>query len=294
MAGNTNQVGFGIFTMCAGVFCLATGDAVAKWLGNHYPTSQLIFFRELFSLPSVLILALSTGGLYKLKPNRLWVLTLTGTFQLLAIGSFLFALRFMPLASAWAIAFSGPLMVTVLTPIMLRERVGPLRWTATLAGFVGVLIVLRPGSGAFQWAAVLPLVTALTSSLSLLMARRYAQQEDFAAMVAFMIGIPLLLTSFIMPFDFVEPQPVHWPAFFTLGALSGASITFTTLAYRVTQAANVAPFDYTALIWATLWGWVIWQDVPGYHTGIGAVLIVGSGLFVLYRETVRRRVRRAT
>jgi len=288
MWNTKNNALFGIFTMCAGVFCLATMDAVAKWLGQYYPITQLVFFRNLFAIPAIFILAMSTGGLHRLKPVSVWMHLIRGILGFIALACFFLALRFMPLASAWTIAFAGPIITTALSPLIVKERVGPWRWLAVAVGFVGVLIMMRPGGGTLQWAALLPLGTAVSFSLVLLLARRYAESEDFAAMVAFTIVVPLLITGGAMPFVWVEPAPVHWPAFFTLGVLGGASITFMTLAYRIAAASVVTPFDYTALIWSVLWGWVIWGEWPDKTTWLGAVIIVGSGAFILYRETAVR------
>jgi len=288
MVAAQQGAGFGIVTVCAGVFSLATMDALAKWLGEFYPVSQLIFFRNLFALPAVFVLAMSTGGLRRLWPERLWLHLLRGVLALAAVGFFFLALRTMPLASAWTIAFSGPLMVTALTPLLLGERVGVLRWTSVLVGFGGVLIVLRPGGGVFEWTILLPLGTAFCESLLVLLARRYAESEDAASMVASTVVFPLIITGFAMPEVWIDPAPVHWPAFFTLGTLGGSALIFLTLAYRMVEAPILAPFDYTALIWSVLWGWLIWRDWPDAATWIGAVVIVGSGLFILYRETVRR------
>jgi len=284
----SNVKGFSIFTVCSGIFCISTMDAVAKWLGEFYPVTQLVFVRNLFAVPAIFILALATGGLHKLRPVNIWVHLVRGVLALVATGSFFMGLRYMPLASAWTIAFAGPLFVTAITPLMLKEAVGVWRWCAVIVGFGGVVVVLRPGGQMFQWAALLPLLTAVSEGTLLVMARRYAESEDFAAMVASTFLVPLLITGLVMPFVWIEPAPVHWPAFFTLGVLGGAAVTFLTLAYRMAEASILAPFDYTALIWTLIWGWIIWREWPDATTWLGGAVLVAAGLFILYRETLRR------
>ena len=145
MDTSIDKRGLGIFTVCAGLFCTATMDAVAKWLGEIYPIIQLTFFRNLFALPPILILAISTGGLRSLMPRSLWVHLGRGINGLVGLVCFFFALRYLPLASAWTIAFAGPLIVTALSPFLLKERVGFWRWLIPAASEPDSLAGDSPG-----------------------------------------------------------------------------------------------------------------------------------------------------
>ena len=154
-----------------------------------------------------------------------------------------------------------------------------------LVGFVGILIVVQPGTAAFQPAALIALVAAACYALILVTARRYAATESAASLVFWSTAVPMVLAGLAMPFDWVTPATgdLHW--FVAVGLLGGSAMLLLTQAFRLAPAAGVAPFDYTAIVWSVGWGWLIWRDVPGPATWAGGALIVAAGLYVMHRET---------
>lgn len=287
----SNRPGLGIASVCLGILCLASMDAVAKWLGESYPIVQIVFFRTLFALPPVLLLAWLSGGFHLLRPVRLPVHLLRGALGGGAIVFFFSALRYMPLATVWTIAFAAPLIVTALSRPLLGEPVGPRRWAAVLVGFAGVLVVIQPGTATFEWAMLLALGGTLSYALLLMTARKFSGSETAPAMVLFNMLVPLAVASLITPAVWTPPVGWAWAGFVAAGLLGGSAMIFLTLGYRLAPAAVVAPFDYTALIWSVALGWWIWGDWPTPATWAGATLIVAAGLYVAYRET--RGARRA-
>lgn len=283
------RAGLGIAAMTAGIFCMASMDAMAKWLGESYPVAQVLFFRGLFGLPPVLLLAQWSGGLHLLRPNRPGLHAVRAVLAAAATFCFFTALRSMQLAEAWAVGFVVPLLVTALSVPLLGETVGWRRWSAVAVGFMGVLIVLRPGLGTFNPAALLVLVTAVCYALIMLTARRYAASESTPAMVLFTTVGPLALASLFLPTQWTPPEGLDWLRFVVLGLLGGMAMLLLTQAFRLAPAAVVAPFDYTALIWSTAWGWLIWGDWPDAWAWVGAAVIIVAGLYVLHRETRLRR-----
>ena len=281
----SNRPGLGIAAVCLGVLCLASMDAVAKWLGESYSVVQIVFFRTLFALPPVALLAWVSGGFHLLRPVRLRVHLLRGAIGGATIVLFFTALRYLPLATVWTIAFSAPLIVTALSRPLLGEPVGVRRWAAVLLGFAGVLVVIRPGTAEFAWAMLLPLGGALSYALLLMTARRFAGTETAPAMVLFNMLVPLVVASAVTPAVWQPPVGWAWAGFVAAGLLGGSAMIFLTLGYRLAPAAVVAPFDYTALIWSVALGWWIWGDWPTPATWAGAALIVAAGLYVAYRET---------
>lgn len=279
-----NRTGLGIAAMTAGIFCMATMDAMAKWLAESYPVMQVVFFRGLFGLPPVLLLARWSGGLRLLRPGRVWVHVVRGCLSGGAIVCFFTALRSVPLAEAWAISFCAPLIVTALSRPLLGESVGWRRWLAVAVGFLGVLIVVRPGMAAFQPASLLLLVAATCFALVLITARRFAASESTPALVFYTTLIPMLLAAAVLPAQWTAPATLDWPAFMLLGALGGVAMLLLTQAFRLAPASAVAPFHYTALIWSTGWGWVIWGDWPDAFDWLGAAVVVAAGLYVAHRE----------
>ncbi|EHA15204.1 DMT family transporter [Halomonas sp. HAL1] len=282
----------GILCMCMGVLFLALGDAVSKWLGETHSPLQIIFFRALVSLPMIALLAHFAGGLRKLRTKRPGVHFLRGLIYTATMVCFVWGLTLLPLAEATAIAFVAPLFVTLLSVPLLGERIDPPVLIASLVGFVGVLIVVRPNGDAFQLGALVLVAAALFYALMMITARRYGAREHLWAMLFYMTFVPLVVTGLTLPWVWQTPQPWHWVGFFTSGIFGVAATAFITLAFRYAPAAIAAPFDYTAMLWAVLLGWWFWGEMPDLWVWVGSALIMGSGLAVAYhdrRTTLKRR-----
>jgi drug/metabolite transporter (DMT)-like permease len=196
----------------------------------------------------------------------------------------------MPLADAVAIQFASPLFLTVLSIFLLGEQVGLHRWSAVLVGFAGVLFMVQPGPGMLQSGAVFALANAvITASVTIAM-RRMSLTESSTALVAYQGLFTVLLGACLLPFGWVTPH--SWaPVALVVGAgiLSGIGQFCWTQAFRFAPAAVAAPFSYMSMIWALGLGFVLWGDVPTVTLLAGGVVVAGSGLYILYRETVRRR-----
>lgn len=282
----------GILCMCLGVLFLALGDAVSKWLGETHSPLQIIFFRALISLPMIALLAHFAGGLRKLRTKRPRVHFLRGLMYTATMVCFVWGLTLLPLAEATAIAFVAPLFVTLLSVPLLGERIDPPVLIASLVGFIGVLIVVRPNGDAFQVGALVLVAAALFYALMMITARRYGAREHLWAMLFYMTFVPLVITALTLPWVWQTPQPWHWVGFFASGILGVAATAFITLAFRFAPAAIAAPFDYTAMLWAVLLGWWFWGEMPDLWVWVGSALIIGSGLAVAYhdrRTTLKRR-----
>lgn len=293
-AAGQERNGLGIVCMLGGAFCLATNDAFAKWLGADYPIAQVVFFRSLFALPLIVLMAQALGGLRLLRPKRWWLHGFRGLLMAVSAFTFFAGLRELPLSSAWAIAFTAPLIMTALSPVMLGEPVGWRRWSGVLAGFAGVLVVVRPGLAAFQPASLLILFTAVCYALNFLTARKYAASETTMAFVFYTSVVPVLLAGAVMPFGhWTTPTPGDWGLFAAMGLVGGLAMVLLTQAFRLAPAAVVAPFDYSAMIWAIAYDWLVWMSWPDRPTWFGAALIIAAGLYVLHRETVAWRRGRA-
>ncbi|QEM83591.1 DMT family transporter [Halomonas binhaiensis] len=284
----------GIAYMCLGVLCLALGDAVSKWLGASYSTIQIIFFRTLVSLPLIALLAYFSGGLGKLRTRRPKVHLVRGLIYAGAMACFVTGLTMMPLAEATAIAFAAPLFVSLLSVPLLNEKVQPPVILASLIGFVGVLVVVRPSFSGISLGALFALGAALFYALMMITSRRYGTREYLWAMVFYMALVPFVLSSFMLPFVWQTPMAWHWPGFLLSGTLGVGATVFITLAFRHAPAAIAAPFDYTAMLWAVLLGWGIWGEVPDIWVLIGGTLIIGSGLSIAYQEGRTSLKRRPT
>lgn len=274
----------GILYMCAGVLCLALGDAITKWLGASYSPLQIIFFRTLVSLPLIVLIARFNGGIRKLGTKRPGVHLLRGLIFTGTMVCFMWSLTLLPLAEATAIIFAAPLFVTLLSVPLLKERVDKPTILATLLGFIGVMIVVRPGADSFRPATLIVLAAAVFYALTLITARRYGSREHLWAMVFYTTLIPMLVSAATMPWVWITPSMPDWPIFILAGVLGVGAMAGITMAFRYAPAALAAPFDYTALIWAVLLGWWIWGEVPDVWVLIGGTVVIFSGLLIAWRE----------
>ncbi|SEK77925.1 DMT family transporter [Halomonas daqiaonensis] len=282
----------GIGFMCLGVLCLAIGDGIAKWLGEVHSPLQIIFFRTLVSLPLIALLAYFGGGLSKLRTRRPGVHLLRGLIYTGTMGCFVLGLTLLPLAEATAIAFAAPMFVTLLSVPLLGERIERPVLAASLLGFVGVMIIVRPGGEAFQMGSLVMIGAALFYALMMITARRWGGTEHLWAMVFYMTLVPFVLTALVLPWVWQTPHPWHWPGFLGSGIFGVGATASITIAFRYAPAAIAAPFDYTAMLWAVLLGWWFWGEMPDIWVFVGSILIIGSGLAIAYRErrtTLKRR-----
>ena len=275
----------GIAIMIAGIAGFAVMDATIKWLTADYPVPQVIALRSWFGLPLLVWLSLREGGLPALRTRRPLVHVGRYLLVLLLSLSFFWALSQMKLVDAIAIAFAAPIIITALSVPLLREEVGLRRWIAISVGFCGVLVILRPGLGVFQWAALAALGSALVYALLMITTRAFKSTESTASLMLYpQIGISL--TGVIMVnFFWVTPTLFDLALFALAGFFGSIGVMCLTHAFRLAPAAVIAPFEYTALVWGTLLGYLVWGELPDGITLLGASIIVASGLYIIYRET---------
>jgi len=278
------RLGVGIAFALAGVTAMTVMDAAAKWLGTGYPIVEIVFFRNFFSVPPIALLIWYGGGLASLRTARLPGHALRAGLGLGAMFFFFTGLRYLPLAEAISLAFAAPLFVTALSVPILKERVGPRRWAAVIVGFLGVLIITRPGGAVLRAEALLILAAALSYALFLLVTRRLARSESTSAMIFYTNAIALTVSAGLLPFGWSTPERTDFMIFAAMGLIGGCGSYFLVLAYRNAPAALLAPFDYTALILGTLLGWLIWRELPDAAVWLGAAVLVACGLYILRRE----------
>ncbi len=281
----------GIACMLLGVVLLCLNDALIKSLTLHYPVGELLFVRGLFICPWILILAQRAGG-----PRSLRVTNVKGqAWRGLCViaGSFLFVtgLSYLPLADAVAIAFTGPLFITAMAPYALGEKVGWRRRGAVLAGFLGVVIMARPGGEALQWAVLLPLGAALCGGVRDLITRRIARSESTVAMLSVTTAVVMLAGLATAPWGWAPLRSADLWVFAASGVVVAGAHYLMIEAFRHAEAALVAPFKYTSMIWAVLFGYLFFGDLPDAWTIAGAAVVVLAGLYILHRETRRWRGR---
>jgi len=272
--------------LLASVF-LGTSDATSKYLSATLPSIEIAWIRFLVFLLIMSPAMLPASPLFALRTKRP-LLQVTRAMALLGSSLlFISGLRFLPIAEASATSFVSPLFVTALSIFFLGEKVGLRRWLATAVGLMGVLIVLRPGTGAFHPAAFFPVVSAFAWACCLILTRKMSGQERTMVTMAYgsIVGFVILCT--LVPFVWVVPT-WHDILFGTIiGLSSTAGQWIVVLAFRYADASVLAPFSYIQLLWVTLLGFLIFGEVPDVWTVVGAGFIVASGLYTAHRERVR-------
>jgi drug/metabolite transporter (DMT)-like permease len=274
-----------IAVMCAGVSCLSVSDALAKWLIEHYDPMQIIFMRNLVALPIVGAFILARSGRSAFATSHLRVHALRGLLSVGAAYAFFSALGVLPHAEATSLVFAAPLFITALSVPLLGEHVGWRRWSAVIVGFAGVLVIVQPGAATFQAASTLPLVAALLYALIMLSTRWIDRRESTWTMMFYMALFPTLFAGLAVLPSWRALQVADLPFIAAIAVFGTVGVTLISHAFRLGHAAVVAPFDYTALIWASLLGWLVWGEIPGSWTYAGAVVIIASGIYIVMRES---------
>jgi len=266
----------------------AASDTMAKFLTESLPVIEIAWLRYVIFVIFAGWLARSSG------PQALWPRspTLQVVRGLCVVGSavlFVFGIRSMQIAQASVISFISPLLITVLSIPMLGEAVGPRRWAATAGGMLGVVIVARPGTGGFQPAAVFGVASSACWALALVITRKMATTERTTTTLAWTAGVGGVVLSVLLPWVFVRPSVPHLLLALVLGVLSSAGQWLVVLAHRLAPASVLAPFSYSQLIWATIAGWLVFDNLPDEWTLVGAAIIIASGLYTAHRERLRVR-----
>lgn len=289
MTERRTEVTPAVLCMLGGTAVLVLNDAIVKSLTDNYPTGQLLFVRGLFVWPWILLFAMRSGGLRALRVRNLMGQALRGACVICSAFLFVTGLRHLTLTDAIAVAFTGPLFITAMAPLVLGERVGWRRWLAVTMGFAGVLFMLRPGGDTLQWAVLFPLGAAVFGGLRDLITRRISGTETTVAVLAVTTTVVMLAGLATAPFtDWTALRTADLGKFATSGILLAIAHTLMIEAFRRGEAALVAPFKYSSLLWGTFIGYLMFGDLPDLWTIVGALIIVASGLYVLHRETRAR------
>ncbi len=278
----------GIALILASTVFLGASDVTAKYLSTTLPSIEIAWIRFLvFAL--IMSPAMVPGSpLYALRSQRSGLQVMRGVALLGSSLFFISGLRFLPIAEASATGFVAPLFVTALSIVFLGETVGVRRWLATAVGLIGVLIILRPGTGAFHPAAFFPIVSALAWACTLIMTRMMSGRDHAITTMTYSSIVGVCILSSLVPFVWVAPSWHDILLGVFIGLASTAGQWIVVLAFRYADASVLAPFSYTQLLWVSILGFVIFGEVPDVWTVTGAVFIVGSGLYTAHRERVRR------
>lgn len=266
-------------------FCMATTDACAKWLVRSIPVGEIVWLRFLFhAISSGIFLAPTYGReLFRVRSLRLQLLR-AAMLGVMTVVNFT-ALKYLQLAELGAIQFSAPIFIALISGFVLGEHLGARRWLAILAGFGGVILIIRPGTQGFHPIMILSLANAAVSATFNLLTRRLAATESpaatqlMSALGAAVLFTPVALVQWEFPKD-----AVTWGVLVSSGVFGGLGHYLLAKAHRYASAAVLAPYLYLQMVYMAIWGWVLFDQLPDLAVVVGAITVVGSGLFMLYRE----------
>jgi len=277
----------GIAWHVAGMVLFASMDAVSKHLAVGLPVVEILWVRYVFFFLFGLALALRLEGWSAFKTNAPILQITRGLALVTEIGLFTYAFRYLKLVDAHVMAAMTPLMVMALAVPMLGEKVGIRRWLAVSVGFLGVLVILRPGMAAIAPIQIVPLAAAGCFALYLVLTRMAARHDSVGTSTLYTGIVGLVVLSLVAPLDWQAPSPEEW-GFLLLASLLGIGAHVSVIkALSLSEASALQPFNYTMLVWATLIGFLVFDDLPDHFTVIGAVIIVISGLYAWHRERTR-------
>ena len=279
----------GILLMCLGVSMFPFMNAAVKLLTAQYPVMQIVWARFTGHLIVMLVVFLPRYGWRLLATRRPAIQLGRSLLMLLSNLVFVMAIGRVPLATASAIGFTSPLLVTAMSVPLLGEQVGPRRWSAVLVGFAGALLIIRPGSGLANPAVLLLLVSSASYALYQIATRWVAFYDGAATGIVFAALLGSLAMSLVLPFIFVPPRSLFDLALFvSLGLIGGAGHYLITRAFQSGPAAVLAPLGYVELIGTSILGYLIFGNFPDRLTWAGAAIIIASGLYIALREHRRR------
>ncbi len=293
----------GIVLIALGIGTFSLQDVIIRSIGDTYPGFEIMFIRGLVALGPIFLIVLYSGGVQTLKVRHFGLNVLRGLLGLISYTAYYMGLQALPLAETTAIFFISPLIVTMLSALILRETVGIRRWSAILAGFAGVLMIVQPTSGSISPVIGLPVLAACTYAFSIILTRRIGRYQSgasmaFCAMFVFVVfsGIAGLTvgqgqfdTTAHPAMDFltrawVVPTPLDAAVIAACGFIAAFGFYCLAQGYKVAPVSVVAPFEFVSMPLAVFWGFAIWAEVPNALVLLGITTVVFSGIYVLKRE----------
>lgn len=275
--------------MLGGMFLFSAADMHAKLLTDNFHPLQIIWFRQLALLLGVLLL-LARQGRSVLHTRRPGLQIGRGVLAVCSGVLFVYAVGYVPLADAVAASFVAPFFLTILGASVLGEKVGIRRWSAVVVGFIGALIITRPGLGTIHPAVLLVVVAAAFYAARQVLGRLLADTDKTATTIAYTAITASLIVSFALPFVWRWPDtPLQWLTLLSMATLAGIGEVMVIRALEVAEAMVVAPIHYTLIVWGTIYGYLVFGQLPDRWTWLGTAIIVAAGIYSWQRDRIKRQ-----
>lgn len=307
-SGIINAPSKGIVLIITGMFFFSLHDTIIKYISGDYPAHEIVFFRSVVALLPILLIVYQKGGLPVLITHKLFLQIIRGLCWFVSFTFFYLALAYLTMVETYTLFFISPIFITLFSVIILGERVIFQKWVAISAGFFGVVIIIRPGEIFFNPAAILAILSAISYAVSVILTRRLSKTDSGISMAFYttliyllgsaMIGIVLgnghfainksVMLQFLLR-AWVIPNLLDLGLMAFCGLMAGLGFYAITQAYHLTQATAIAHYEYTAVLFSILWGYIVWRSIPDIHTVVGIILVVGSGLYIIRRDSSEKR-----
>ncbi|MDH3449124.1 MAG: DMT family transporter [Gammaproteobacteria bacterium] len=273
--------------MLSSILLFSMMDASVKWLGGYYPTSQIMFFRCAVAMLPVVVIIFMRGGIGVLRTSQHRLHLLRSVLGIAAMGFAFYAFSLMPLAEAVSILHTAPLFMTALSVILLREKVGARRWTAVILGFIGMMIVVRPGAEMLASGSLYMLTAAFLIGCTTIIIRHLGKIDDPVCITFYftMTGVVVSIAGMAIQ-GWIPPSPADLSLLVTVGLFGGMAQYLMTLSYRHLAVGIVSPLKYLTIVFGGCIAYLVWGEVPDLQSLAGIGIIVASGLYTLHRELV--------
>ncbi len=273
--------------MMLSVVLFSMMDATVKWLGGTYPTQQIMFFRCLVALIPLIVIISMRGGIATLKTNQIKLHFMRSLLGVSAMGLAFFAFSLMRLADAISILHTTPIFMTALSVLILREKVGWHRWSAVACGFIGMLLVVKPGQGMLESGSLFMIMAALLISCTTIIIRHLSIRDDPVCITFYFTVTGILVSSLgILWLGWKTPTLSDFVLLIAVGLLGGVAQYMMTVSYRHAEIAMVAPLKYLTIVFGGGFGYLLWFELPDLQSAIGIAIIALAGLYTLRREVI--------
>ena len=284
----------GFSAMMLSILLFSLMDASVKWLGASYPTTQIMFFRCAVALLPILVIIWMRGGIGILRTQQKKLHLLRSLMGISAMGLAFYAFSLMPLAEAVSILHTAPLFMTVLSVIELREAVGIRRWSALLIGFIGMLLVVRPGASMLESGSLYMLAAAFLIGSTSIVIRHLSKLDDPVCITFYFTAIGVIVSLLGM---FVQgwtlPPATDLALLMMVGLLGGMAQYLMTLSYQHLAIGIISPLKYLSIVFSGFIAYLVWGEVPDLQSFCGIAMIIATGLYTLHREFLRKSTRSA-
>lgn len=283
--GAQNRIGLGIALMVVSLCLFVSMDALIKHLSlGGYTTFQILFFRNAFAFIPIGLLVMQQGGISSLATKRPFGHLVRALIGLTAMGGFFYSLQELALSDLVAISFAAPLFMTALSVPLLKEKVGVRRWAAVIIGFMGVMVMVKPSAN-IEFASLIALGATVFYALAMIAVRNLSKSETSASIVFYFTVIGTVVSGILMATHWETPDMNGLLLLIAVGLVGGTAQIVMTSAIKAAPIAILAPFEYTALLWAAGFDIFIWNVFPAPNTLWGAMIVAATGLYIVHRET---------